>query len=364
MMNGKLKGINIMSFIVFSMISIRLIVLPADIMKYAENDAWISVLISGVITYLTAYAAYYISSKHPGLNFAQVHTKLFGNLVGKIIITGIAIYAIISAGISLRLFADSIKMFLLDRTPTFIIVGLMVFACAYCMIKGIKTISITFDIIFPVVFIIIIITLMTYKNAELKDLLPIAHSGIKPIIQGSLNAIDPAIGVGIIAYIMPYFEDIKETKKWIFIATTIGLIVYMLLVLMCILTFGSIKTEYLTSPGILLAKVIEFRAEIFERIESLFMAAWIPAIFANIITFCILVVLSLREVFNTKKTNRIILIIAPFILIISLIPRGTQDVYGFLEFNSRIAVVISLIYIPIFFIIVALKGRGKKKYEK
>lgn len=363
MMSGKLKGISMLSFVVFSMISIRLIILPADIIKYAKNDAWISVLISAAAAYLTAYIAYYISSKHPGLNFAQIHTKLLGNFFGKLIITGITIYTMISAGISLRLFAASVKMFLLDKTPGYIIIGLMIFACAYCLISGIKTISISFDMMLPVAFIMMIITLMPYKNAELKNLLPVAHNGIKPIIQGGLRAIDPAIGVGIIAYIMPYFENIKETKKWIFVAVTIGVIVYMLLVVMCILIFGIIEVEYLTFPVILLAKIIEFKVEIFERIESFFMAAWIPAVFANIITFCIVMVLNLKEIFNTKKTNRIIFIIAPFILGIALIPRGIQDVYNFFTFNSKIAAIINFIYIPIFYIIVVLKGRGKKKYE-
>ena len=335
MTSGKLKGINMVSFVVFSMVSIRFIILPGDIIKYAKNDAWISVLVVAVVAYLTGYIAYYIPSKHPGLNFAQIHTKLLGSFFGKLIIAQITIYTIISAGISLRLFSASVKMLLLDRTPGFIIIGLMLFACAYCLIKGIKTVSIAFDMMLPVAFIIMIVTLMTYKNAELKNLLPIAHNGIKPILKGALYSIDPAIGIGIVAYIMPYFENIKETKKWIFIATTIGLTVYMLLIVMCILTFGVIETQYLTFPGILLAKIIEFKAEIFERTESFFMASWIPAVFANSITFYIVSILNLKEIFNTKKTNRIILIITPLIFIASLIPRGIQDVYELLSFNSR-----------------------------
>lgn len=363
MTGGKLKGVNMMSFVVFSMLSIRLITLPGDIIKYAKSDAWISVLVTAIAAYLTAYIAYYIPSKHPGYNFAEVHTKLLGRFLGKLIVIGMTIYVIVSAGISLRLFESSITMFLLDKTPGFVVTGVILLAAIYCVIKGIKTISIVFDMMFPIVFIIMIITLMTYKNAELKNLLPIAHGGIKPIMQGAVRLIDPAIGCGIISYIMPYFENQKETKKWIFIAVTIALTSYMLLIVMCILTFGTIEIQYLTFPGILLAKIIEFKAEIFERTESFFMAAWIPGVFANIITLLIVAILNLKEVFNTKKTNSIILLIAPFIFIVSLIPKGIEDVYEFLAFNNKIAVSINLIYIPIFFMIVALKGR-RNKHEK
>jgi spore germination protein len=216
----------------------------------------------------------------------------------------------------------------------------------------------------PVVFFIILIALMTYENVELKNLLPIAHNGVKPIMRGSAHIIDSALGCSIVSYIMPYFENVKETKKWIFIGVTIAISVYMVLIVMCLLVFGVIEVQYLSFPAILLAKIIEFKAELFERTESFFMAAWIPAIFANIVVMCTTAILNLKEIFNTKKTNRIILLIVPFIMISTFIPKNIIDVYEYLEFSNRITVYLSLIYFPILFIVVMLKGRGDKRHEK
>lgn len=364
MINGKLKGVNMMSFIIFSMISIRLVILPGDIIKYAKNDAWISVLVASAVAYISAFIAYYITSRNPGYNFAQLHTKLLGQFLGKFIMLAMTVYIITVAGMSLRLFSDSMKMFLLDRTPSIVIVGIMLFTCFYCLVKGIKTISIVYDIIFPVVIIIIIIPLMTYKSAELKNLLPIIHNGISPIMKGSLYIIDSSIGCGIISYIMPYFEDSKQTKKWIIIGVTISVITYAVLVTICILVFGAMEVQYLSFPSILLAKTVEFRAEIFERVESFFMASWIPCVFANIISLCIIAILNLKEILSSKKINRIIILVVLSIMMVTFMPKDFVDVYENLLLNSRIAAYINLIYIPIFFIIVVLKERGRKKYEK
>lgn len=364
MTGGKLKGVNMLSFVVMSMISIRLVSLPGEVIEHAKNDAWISVLITAVVAYLTAYISYYIATEHPGYNFAQVHTKLFGGFIGKLIMMGFTIYVIILAGFSLRLFADTIKMFLLDRTPSVVIIMTTLFACVYCLMKGIKTISIVFDMMFPVVFFIIFIALMTYKNAEINNILPIAYTGIKPIMRGSAHIIDSAVGCSIVSYIMPYFENAKETKKWIFIGVTIAISVYMVLIVMCLLVFGIIEVQYLSFPAILLAKIIEFKAELFERTESFFMAAWIPGIFANIVIICTTAILNLKEIFNTKKTNRIILLIVPFIIISTFIPKNIIDVYDYLELGNKISVYLTLIYFPILFIVVMLNGRRNRRYEK
>lgn len=363
-MHSKLKDVNMMSIVVLSMMSIKLITLPGDVIKYAKNDAWISVLLTGIITYLSAYIVYYIAVKYSGYNFAEINIKVLGPLLGRIPIILITTYAVVSAGISLRLFADSMKEFLLDRTPSIVIVTLMLFTCVYCLVKGIKTISIVFDMILPIILVIIIIILMPYKSAELKDLLPIGYGGIKPIVQGALQAIDPAIGCGIVSYVMPYFSDKKKTKKWVFIAVTIAIATYTIIVIMCIIVFGVIEVQYLNFPTISLAKTIEFRAELFERTEILFMAAWIPAVFANIVTLFIVATFNLKVIFNIKKTNLDIFLIIPVVLIITFIPRNIVEVYKYLLMNDKLAIYINLIYIPILFIIVLLKGEGNKKNEK
>lgn len=364
-MDGKLKGVNMFSFVVLSMTSIRLITLPTDIVQYAKTDAWLSVLLLGFLSIINGYIFYYIASKYPNLNFIQINIKVLGKVMGKATALCICIYVFITNGLSLRLFSNSIKVFLLDKTPSIIIVLVFIGACAYCMLKGIKTISIFFDIFLPVILILTItLLLLPYKNADIKNLLPVLHNGLKPVIAGSLQMIDPAIGCAIIAYIMPYFEDIKATKKWIFLGIGVAIGFYFLMITMCIMVIGVNEIQYLNYPSVALTKAVQLKAEVFERTESLYMATWIPNALTTIVVYYIASTMCIKEIFNTKKTKPVILVQLPFFIAISLFPHNTVELQNYLQINNMLAIFLNLIYLPIFFFVVWLKNRGESKHAQ
>lgn len=359
---GKLKAVNMLSLLILTMLSIRLIILPRDIIEHAKCDAWISIIVVGIISYISAYIFYSISMKYPKLNFAEISTKVLGAFLGKISILIITIYTMTAIGLFLRLFSESIKTFLLEETPSIVVIIVLICACSYCLIKGIKTISIIYDILLPGVLVIIVtILFMTYKNAEFKNLLPCLHNGFRPVISGSLHAIQPALGCGIISYIMPYFEEAKETKKWINVAVAVAIFVYLLLIIMSLAVLDVMEIQQLNFPTISLAKTIDMREEIFERTESFFMAAWIPNAFTTIVTFYIITTLNIKELFNVKKAsgiNKIILLQTPFFVTIALLPRNVPKLNEYLILSNKVAAYLNLGYLPVFFLIVLMKGKG------
>jgi spore germination protein len=320
MMSGKLKGVNMFSFVILSMTGIRLITIPGDVVKYAKTDAWLSVILLSILAISNGYVFYFIAAKYPGLNFIQINIRVLGKTIGKVVAVIICLYIFITNGLSLRLFSTGIKMYLLDKTPSIVIMLIFISACSYCLIKGIKTTSIVLDIFLPIILLLtIILLLMPYKNADIKNLLPTLHNGLKPVITGSLQMIDPAIGCAIIAYIMPYFENIKETKKWIISGIIVSIIFYLLIISMCIMVVGVKEISYLNYPAIALTKAVELKAEVFERTESLFMATWIPNALTTVIIYYIASTMCIKEIFNTKKINIAILAQIPFFIIIALL---------------------------------------------
>lgn len=130
MINGKLKAVNMFSFVFLSMTSIRLITLPGDIVKYAKTDAWLSVLLLGILSIANGYVFYFIAVKHPGLNFVQINIKLLGKVMGKVVALIICIYIFMSVGLSLRLLTNGIKVYLLDKTPSLVIILIFISSCS------------------------------------------------------------------------------------------------------------------------------------------------------------------------------------------------------------------------------------------
>lgn len=174
--------------------------------------------------------------------------------------------------------------------------------------------------------------------------------------------IDPALGCSIIAYVMPYFENIKETKKWILSGVILSIVFYLLIVIMSIAVLGVKEIQYLIYPTIVLPKAVELKSEVFERAESFFMATWIPKALTTIVIFYIVSTMCIKEFFNTGKTNIVILAQLPIFVMIALFPDNIVQLYNYLNINNMLAIFLDLIYIPIFLSIVIFKDRGKKSH--
>lgn len=361
-MNNKLKDVTMLSFVIHAMIGIRLLSLPRDVVKYASNDAWISVIIVYISASLTGYGFYWIGLKYPGLNFSQINEKVLGKLFGKVMMIAIAIYTISTIGLGLRVFADSINLFLLESTPSILIISIMLIACVYCLRKDIGIMSIILDILLPLLIIsMIILVLLPVGKMEPKNILPVFYGGIKPVIKGFLQIVDPVLPCGIVGYVLPHFAEPKKTKKWVFIGISISALVYFLIVLMCIMVFGSDEINYLIFPTLSLTKSIQLRATIFERAESFFMAAWIPTTFTTIILYYFASTLNLKALLNTKKDAMITYAQIPLFFIIAFMPENIVEVFKYLNANAVLAQILNLIYIPLFVLAVFLKTRRRTK---
>lgn len=361
-MSKELESVNICSFIIHAVIGFRLLSLPRDVVEYAENDGWISILIMGLYGLIIAYIFYWLGVKYKGLNYSQICERLFGKIIGKIIIIAIAIYTITYFGLGIRLFADGIKIFLLDKTPTVFIISIMMTACLYCLLKGIRTIAIVMDMLLPLVIaFILLLVVLSYQNINTMHLRPFFAAGIERILRGSREIADPFITIGIIGYIIPYFKNYKKMGRWIGLSVGISVGIYTLIILLCILSFGSTEMEYLIFPTITLSKSIKIGTNILERAESLYMAAWVPITFTTLLLYYLASTLNLKAFFNTKRDRIIILSQIPLFFLIALYPDNIAQVFNLIGWFEELGQVLIFIVIPLSAIIQIMRERNISK---
>jgi spore germination protein (amino acid permease) len=363
-MKGKLKSKNMFSILVHGLIGIRILTLPRDVIKYAKNDAWLSMVIMYGITLVTAYTFYWITTRYKELDIAQITVVVFGKFFGRIMLIPIFLYGTLTIGLSLRLFSYSIKLFLLDKTPITVVMSLLLISCIYCLKKDIKTVSIVMDIFLPFVLIsCILLVVLPITSADPRNLLPVLHKGLKPVIMGTLQIVDPILPTAIIGFIMPYFNETKSVKKYIFWAITVASAIYLSIILICLMTFGTIEINYLLFPTLTLTKTIQSESLIFERAESIFMLSWIPITFTTISLNYIACTLALKAFFNTKKDNLIMYAQLPVFLAVALFPQNIVEISKYFDYSSIFAMSINFLYLPFFTTGVYFKSRRKNKNE-
>lgn len=362
-LNKKLKSVRMFSIIIHAMIGVELLAIPINSVKYAGNDAWLSPFIVGAITLLAAQGGFWVCSKYPGLNFVEIVEVLYGKVISKVFISFSAIYSIYIIGITLRLFAESINLFLLELTPSIIIMLLSLLAVYYCATRNFESICIVFDVILPIVLLIIILLFLVSLTAVTPyNLFPPLYKGILPIIKGAYSILYPAGASFVFAFVLPYFENPRDTRKYINWGIIISIIIYSAVTCVCIMVFGAVEINHLVFPTLTLTKAIQMENQVFERTESLFLSAWIPNMITTFVIYFLISTIHLKMIFKKAKENIIKLVQLPLILAVALIPKNKAEIFKMLDWGNVGMSCLIFIYLPIVILTVLIK-EGLRKNE-
>jgi len=363
MTRDKLGSINMLSLFVNSMIGIKVLTLPRDLVIYSGTRSWMSLMIGALVALFTGLSLYWLGMKNPGLNTTQIVLKLMGRPIALIIMVVASFYFIGTAGLSLRIFADSINIFLLSNTPMSFVIIVMMLAGLYAVKQGLKVISIVFDLLLPVIlFFIILLILLPVNNIDPKNLLPVFYGDIMPVIKGGYKAIEAFFGFAIIGYALPHFVEPKGVKKWIFISVAVCFSIYLGILLMALMIFGSNEISYLIYPTITLTKAIQLRVQLFERAESFFMAAWIPNAFTTLVIYYYLSIINIRSVFSKLNYNILAYCHFPLIFFVAMFPRNVVASTNYLVLlDNYIGKALVFFLVPGLIVLQLYRQRRKKK---
>lgn len=361
-MSKKLKSIRMFSIIIHSMIGVELLTIPINSVKYASNDGWLSPFIVGAVILLTAQGGFWICSKYPGLNFVEIVEVLYGKVFSKLFISFSAIYSIYIFGVTLRLFTESINLFLLEATPSIIIMLLSLLAVYYCASTNFESICIVFDILLPIVlFIIILLLLVSLTAITPCNLFPPLYKGFLPIIKGAYSIFYPAGASFVFVFALPYFENPQDTKKHVNWGIIISIIIYSAVTCLCIMVFGAVEINHLVFPTLTLTKAIQLESQVFERTESLFVSAWIPNMITTFVVYFFISTTHLKVMFKKTKDNIIRLAQLPLILAVAMMPKNNTEIFNMLDWGNVGMVCLTFVYLPAVILTILIKERLMKK---
>src|SRR5690625_5086876 len=116
----------------------------------------------------------------------------------------------------------------------------------------------------------------------------------------------------------------------------IPIILYSLIFISGLGVFGHSVTQNLLYPTVELAKTVDIPGGLLERFESIFFVIWIMAIFNTTAMAFDVAVLAMNSIFKNIKKMTIILILAPIVYLISMLPKDMIGVDTFITYLSTI----------------------------
>jgi spore germination protein KB len=297
--------------------------IPQPLISFAGNGAWLSLILSYLVSLSFLGCILYMHGKYPDLTFIEYSKKTIGTWMTFLLaIPFISFQFHMATGIviDIGLFMTTTLM---RETPIYVFNSLILLLIFVTVRMGIDVMARMFVLLtaMVMVYVILILALASF-NYHPSYLLPVIPFGFKPILLGGYFSYGfPYVEIFLFSMLLPFVStnQNKPLKRGLFLALSINALSLITVTLCTIMTYGPIAGERKYSM-FQLARTIEFY-ELFQRIESLIGISLIVASYmkATIVIFALN--LTFTHLFNLQN-NR--LLILPLTMICCLLSFATQ----------------------------------------
>lgn len=350
--NGQLEAL-----VLSIAVGVGILSLPNDLANILGNDGWILIVIGALIILPFLYIMYKLNRMFPGEIYFEYGKKIVGTFLFDIFSIIYLISYICMLAFEVRVFAEVIKAFLLDRTPIEVIIITMLLASSYIARKDLGALgrmAIILVIIVGVIMLIFgILALPTMDYTNILPLFRIGFGDIKDILRGFGYIAFSYSGFEIILIAMAYIEKPEESLKYSIKGVLYTAVVYLITFFISLAQLGIYDTKRQIWPMLSIMREIQIPGFFIENLDALVMSAWVLVVFGTIGPIMYISGIILKSIFNTKRHDFFILPLIPIVYIISLIPQNLSQVYSQIDTISKILGTFTLFICPTMLYIIA-----------
>ena len=190
MKRNKISNIQIKALIITSVIGVGILSLPSDVALILDNDGWIAIVLGGLITIPFIIIIDRIFKMYPNKNFFQIGREILNPILFNLFSIIILVYIIFSLAYTTRVFAEVIKAYLLETTPTEVIIITMLFAVSYIAKGEMEDIARMALIIYPIIIgFIIFLVIINLPNMNFTNIYPIFNMKFKALPKATITSL-------------------------------------------------------------------------------------------------------------------------------------------------------------------------------
>lgn len=333
-------------------IGIGFLSLPFDLQKVTDGDGWISVLFAGIVIQILISVIFALLKRFPSLNIYEISISLLGGFVGRIINIFYISFFISTQTIILILYHKIIKNWIAPRTPDWILLALVATVSIYLTRENLRIITRFFIIAFFPFFIILFLSIYSFKDINILYIMPIGSSGILRIIEATEEAVISMLGFEIILVVSPFVLGKKKTQiKTLSLVNLFITLFYTLNVFLCLTFFSPIEIKLIPEPILYMIKVQSFK--IIDRTDLIFLSIWIIFITTSYMAYLYVSSVGAAALFNIKSHRKVVPYIASLSFITAIFFNGTTAIKIFSKYIT-IGSYITIAFIPFSFLLISL----------
>ncbi|QHW29658.1 endospore germination permease [Paenibacillus rhizovicinus] len=331
--------------------------------EMAKQDAWVSMLIACIIGVFITYLVVKVGMKHPGKTLAQFSQEILGSWLGKIVLLPYFTAWFILSGDVLRSFADFIHLILLDKTPVWLLITLLLGAAIYLTgTSGITGIGRFCEIAGPVTILTLLLSfLLNAGNVKRSNILPLfGDASLSEISRASLAPASFLAESFMLLVLLSFVSSPKHVMRKSLTSVLFTGIVLAVTTVMVLLVFGPLVTQDFRFPYFMLVRSIDI-LNFVQNLDILVIFIWIFGVFAKISLYLFITSYEMAHWLHVKSWKRLMWFSAPVIFIIAMVIPNEASILLLQKLWETIVIPVCAIAIPLcLWIVTSVKGKMVK----
>ncbi|WP_165921142.1 GerAB/ArcD/ProY family transporter [Paenibacillus albiflavus] len=358
--NDKITIRQMILAIIQTQIGVGVLTLPHNIALHAENDSWISTLVAGIITEGIILLMWLLAIRYPNLTLFEIFMEIMGKFIGRILVLCYAVYLMVKGGFILAQYGLIINRWILERTPNWIILLLLLLASAYIAKDSLKSMIRFFVLVLPLIVVLIVLVSYSLKDAKFIYLLPVGASSPIQILNGSQEAIFSMMGFNLLFFIYPFVQGTNKQKlKAVSIAHLFTVAYYTYLVVLSLMYFVSAE-DMNHIPESIVYMIKAFSFNVFERMDLFFLSIWVINVATSLMTTIYIACNGFASMFQGKSHRAALPYVCIFIFLLALV-LSREDYFDTFSPYFNLSHYIFQFLIPVILLLAAIVWKKQKQ---
>lgn len=303
----QITGRQLTYIITGSQVGTGMLVLPALLSRAAGHHAWMCVVLGACVALLNVLLVEKLGRRHIGLNIVQLFQALLGKVGGTVLIVIFAVYLLAYSSVLINAFGRLIQVFMLPRTPFWVIILLAMVCITYAASKGGQVVGrINETLFFGLVLSLIVLVIPVFYTGEFTNLLPLGELDARRLLQGTFYTLYTFAGTEILLVLYSQVDKPEQVRSAALRGVIVSMGAYLIVTVCCLLVFGAERMARYTWPGVAILKVAQ--VPVIERLEFYFLAIWIGIVLRRVINPTFAAALTMAQLFKIEER------IKPFVL--------------------------------------------------
>ncbi|WDL97922.1 GerAB/ArcD/ProY family transporter [Alicyclobacillus sp. ALC3] len=315
-----------------AIIGVGILAFPRITVTLVSTGAPLTTLIAVFAAVLGGLMLAYLGNRYPDETIYEYADHLVGKWVGSIVLLLIGSYFLELTALAAREFGEVVVTSVLPRTPVpvtiLVILILVVIASRNDIAKFVRILTFYMPIVY---FPALVIVVLSLKSARVENVMPVLglfHGVSFQNIVVSTGVVTALFqNFMITGLIIPFMYQPKRAWK----STTLGIVVagslYIILIYSTLGVFGLEEIKNLLWPTLELAKTAALPAFFVERLDPVFLAVWVTAVFCAMFAAYYLSIKAFSHIFRFQDHRALALMGLPVALVLSRQPSNIVELY-------------------------------------